>query len=231
MESPKQEKTPSETPGNEAGMEEPKAENGLLREQLKERDERIEYLEKELDYLKKERHIDPLTGASDRTVLEKEVEQSLKMIRGEIKELREGIKPLAEISLIAIDIDMFKNINDMFGHSAGDEVLKKIVALLMDSVREGDVVARLSGGADELMISLRGANEQFAVGKAEKMQKQIEQMTFDAYPELKVTASFGVVSSKSSTDAKTLEKMADDTLFSAKRAGRNQVVVYKKDEK
>lgn len=217
MESPKQEQIPeTETLENETEIEKLKAENALLKE-------RIEYLEKELD-------IDSLTGTSNRRAFDKEIEQSLKLIRGEVKEHRTGIEQTAEISLVAVDIDNFKNVNDTFGHGAGDEVLQKVSAVLMESVRDGDMVARMSGGADELMVLLRGANIESAIRKAEEFRAKIESLTFDANAELKVTVSLGVCSSTESTDSENLKKMVDNALYTAKESGRNQVKEYTEEK-
>jgi len=189
----------------------------------------IEELKEELEYLKQQIGIDPLTGAHTAPVFERELEQSLRIIRGEVESKRAGEKT-PKVQLISIDIDKFKDVNDTFGHQAGDEVLKKVVGILRSSVRSGDIVARLGGGADELFVLLQNANEEVALRKAEEFRAKIENLTFDADANLKVTASFGVVSSESSTDATLLKKFADDALYNAKKAGRNQVMVYKEGE-
>lgn len=221
MESP--ERVQIQTPISESRgvVEDLQAENTLLREQLKERDEQIEYLKKELG-------IDPLTGTSNRRIFDEELDHSLKLIRGEVKEHRAGVEQLSEVSLIMLDIDFFKEINDTFGHPVGDEVLRKVSALLMNSVRDTDIVARVGG--EEFVIFLLGAGISFAASHAEELRTKIEQMIFDDNQELKVTTSFGVVSSKSSDDAETLYKYADSTMYKAKQGGRNRVEVYKGNE-
>lgn len=174
-----------------------------------------------------EKGIDPLTGAKNRKTFEHELERSLERIRGEISEQRAGGEVLKEVSLIFMDIDYFKNINDTYGHPIGDEVLRKVSALLIDSVRGTDIVARVGG--EEFVVLLRGANESDAAREAEKLRAKIEQLTFDAHPDLTVTASFGVISSKISQDAKDLYAGADQALYAAKHAGRNQVSVSGKE--
>ena len=182
-------------------------------------------LEWHIEYLEEQHGIDSLTGAKNRKTFERELDQALKMVRGEINEKRKGAEPLKEISIISIDIDNFKMVNDTLGHPAGDEVLRSIAKLLTASVRETDTVARFGG--EELMILMQEAGEGDATHEAEKLREKIEQMTFRDYPELKVTASLGVISSKSSTDSKILCEMVDKALYAAKRAGRNRVEVYK----
>ena len=204
-------------------MEEfPKQKRELSKEEAQ--DAQIGLLEGELEERDAQHGVDHLTGLKTLKVFERELDQSLKMIRGEIKEHRAGADPLKEISLISIDIDHFKQINDTLGHPAGNEVLKKISTLLMESVRETDIVARVGG--EELMVLLHSADQVFATQKAEELRMEVEQLAFDAYPELKVTASFGVISSSDSTDAKTLFEHADKALYAAKRGGRNRVEAY-----
>ena len=187
-------------------------------------DAQIGLLEWELEERDRQQGIDHLTGASTRKFFEQELDQSLKLIRGEIQEKREGVEPLKEVSLISIDIDHFKRVNDTLGHPAGDEVLRRVSALLMESVRESDIVARVGG--EELMVLMRGANAAAAAHLAEKLRVKIAELVFDEHPELKVTASFGVVSSDDSTDANTLYEHADKALYAAKRGGRDRVEVY-----
>ncbi|MBU6388840.1 GGDEF domain-containing protein [Patescibacteria group bacterium] len=187
-------------------------------------DAQIGLLEWELEERDKQQGIDHLTGASTRKVFEREFEQALKMIRGEVEEKREGIEPLKEVSLISIDIDHFKQVNDTLGHPAGDEVLRRVAGLLLESVRETDTVARVGG--EELMVLLPGADVSVAARHAEELRTKIAALTFSNYPELEVTASFGVISSQDSTDEKTLYNHVDKALYAAKRGGRNRVEVY-----
>ena len=132
-------------------------------------------------------------------------------------------EPLKEVSLIFVDLDHFKQINDTYGHPVGDEVLQRVSALLIDSVRDTDIVARVGG--EEFVVLLRGAGESIAMRDAEIFREKVAQMTFDKHPNLTITASFGVISSKDAQEAKTLYKGADEALYAAK-VGRNQVVAY-----
>jgi|SRR3989344_3560330 len=191
--------------------------------------DRNKYLLEYIARQNEEHTYDDLTRLKNRKFFERELDQALKMVRGEINEKRKGVEPLKEISIISIDIDNFKMVNDTLGHPAGDEVLRSIAKLLTASVRETDTVARLGG--EELMILMREAGEGDATHEAEKLRKKIEQMTFRDYSELKITASFGVISSKSSTDSKILCEMVDKALYAAKCAGRNRVETYKEDKK
>ena len=187
-------------------------ENVLLRE-------RIEHLEKESG-------IDALTGAKNRRVFDSDLEETLKLVRGEIEEHRAGVEPLKAVSLIFADLDHFKQINDTYGHPAGDEVLRTVSSLMTESVRghERDVVARVGG--EELVILMAGANEEIAMRKAKKIRAAVEELSFEKYPELRVTASFGVASSASASGRDALYANADQALYRAKEEGRNRVVAY-----
>jgi len=155
---------------------------------------------------------DPLTGAASLSEFTTQLEQSLKMVRRWVP-----------ASLVYIDIDHFKRVNDTFGHSGGDVVLKKVCAFLMRSVRESDVVARIGG--EEFAILLSGSDG-FGPTKAEELRAGVAELAFDEYPGLRVTASFGVVSLIDLPDAATARKRADSVLYEAKNSGRNQVKVY-----
>ena len=200
------------------------AEESALTEEVKKLTAENELLKEQIERLEDHVGIDGLTGTSTRRIFEHELDTLLKIIRGEIQENREGQKVIREISLIFVDLDHFKRVNDTYGHSVGDVVLKQVAALLMSSVRETDTVARVGG--EEFVVLLRGAGEEFAARDAEKFRTRIEQFSFPDIPALKVTASFGVCSSKNSTEAKALYECADKALYKAKRGGRNRVVVY-----
>lgn len=206
------------------GVKIPTKDEGLqeLAEENKIQDAHIGLLEWEMEERKKQHDTEHLTRLKTREAFDNE----LKLICGELKEKRRGIEPPKKVSLILIDLDHFKKVNDTLGHSAGDEVLKKVSALLIESVRPTDTVARFGG--EELIILMRDAPVQVAERHAEEIRAKIEQLTFDAYPELKVTASFGVCSVDVSPaiNSKTLMKQADDALYSAKNGGRNRVEVY-----
>ena len=182
------------------------------------------FLELELEERDKKSGIDHLTGVAAREILEAKLEDALKIVRGDVEVKRGSDKPLKELSLIYVDIDHFKNVNDTFGHPVGDKVLRGVAAVLMESVRISDIVARFGG--EEFMVLMPSADEKSAARHAEKLRTKIERLTFPAHPELKVTASFGVVSSNSSAKAEELYGYADKALYVAKRGGRNRVETY-----
>lgn len=209
------------------GIETPEGEQEALRQRAERLENENALLKERIKHLENQLGIDQLTGTSNRSVFESELERSLKIIRGETKEHRAASEQLREVSLIFADLDHFKQINDTYGHPAGDEVLRKVSALLMNSVRETDIVARVGG--EEFVILMHGADESVAARDAEDFRVKISDMRFEKYPRLHLTASFGVISSKSSQSAKDLYEKADQALYEAKRAGRNQVVIAGKE--
>ncbi|MBP8016823.1 GGDEF domain-containing protein, partial [Candidatus Gracilibacteria bacterium] len=167
-----------------------------------------------------------------------------------LKEVTRSIRYNNNLSLLMIDLDYFKKINDNYGHLIGDRVLKKIAELSKMSVRDDiDAVARYGG--EEFVIILPETRLEDATKVAEKIRKKIEEIKFDFEPTLKQTVSIGVTSlyesslfSMSTKKIKKLElkkgsenlkkfyeeafyllvKDADKKLYKAKGEGRNRVV-------
>lgn len=135
-------------------------------------------------------------------------------------------KPL---SLVLLDVDMFKSYNDTFGHQAGDEVLKEVARVLQHEARLSDVVARYGGEEFVIILPETGADE--AIQVAERMRAALEANTWRERP---VTASFGVSTFlNGNLSVEAMVKSADEALYVAKENGRNRVVhtnkVSKKD--
>lgn len=140
----------------------------------------------------------------------------------------ESEKDNNHIALIFMDVDYFKNYNDMYGHQAGDQVLKTIGALLKSSVRNGDIVTRYGG--DEFAILLPGALEEEGVKIAESIRSKIESTHFDGeenLPKGKITTSMGIsVYPDKAKNEIELIKYADDALYRAKFFNKNRVEIY-----
>jgi len=127
----------------------------------------------------------------------------------------------AELSMIIMDLDHFKTINDTLGHAAGDEALKKVGAVLKKMIRKSDVCARIGG--EEFGILFQVTSQQDAAQLAEKLRQEIERtkITYND-EEFSLTGSFGV--SVCATSLEKLFKGADQALYQAKDSGRNCVV-------
>lgn len=128
--------------------------------------------------------------------------------------------PGLDISLLLIDIDFFKKVNDKFGHESGDKVLIWLAGILKSNVRETDSVIRWGG--EEFLIVMPGCSEDNAARIAEKIREKVESSDNGV---CSATISIGV-SSYTGGDSHTDIKNADAALYTAKNSGRNKVVVY-----
>ena len=134
-------------------------------------------------------------------------------------QVKESVRYGVEFSLIYLDIDYFKQINDRFGHLTGDEVLKRFSTLISQRLRETDIFARIGG--EEFAVILPHSDGVCAMDIAEVLRETIATQTF---PEVEhVTASFGVVQFQMSDSSSSLMRKADKALYNAKSSGRNCV--------
>jgi diguanylate cyclase (GGDEF)-like protein len=142
-------------------------------------------------------------------------------------ELARGQRFNRPVSLLMLDIDHFKRVNDAHGHQAGDAVLKKLSELLCRAVRTIDSVCRYGG--EEITVILPETDLDAAADMAERLRAAVEALPFDANAgaPLHITASFGVASWPLHADnSQTLVAAADAAMYTAKRTGRNRVVRY-----
>lgn len=131
------------------------------------------------------------------------------------------------LSLLFLDIDYFKKINDTYGHSSGDIILKDLAAILKDTSRGFDIVSR--NGGEEFSVLLVDCSATNAVSIAERIRKNVENNKFYISKEVSIciTISIGVSTYPSTTnDIDMLVENADLALYQAKRTGRNKVVLY-----
>lgn len=157
---------------------------------------------------------DELTGLANRRLFNLLVKEEL------VLQQRHGRPP----SLILLDIDHFKEVNDVYGHLAGDDVLKSLAAILRGSVRSSDLVCRWGG--EEFAILLRQSSVQKAAEVAENLRRTVAEATFKAHDiPISITISLGV-SEFDHTRPDALDEAyqrADHALYRAKNSGRNQV--------
>lgn len=155
--------------------------------------------------------IDPATGLLNRPNWEHAVVRELARMQ------RHGV-PAA---LLMIDIDHFKDINDRYGHPAGDEVIRLMARAILTCVREGDVACRYGG--DEFGILLTDANGRTALATAERLRTRIAAATVSTEPAMRCSVSVGIGSaSRDLADARSWIERADAALYRAKTAGRNR---------
>lgn len=126
------------------------------------------------------------------------------------------------ISLMVIDIDLFKKVNDKFGHGVGDLVLKSIGKVLNENCRTEDFVARFGG--EEFVMLLSHCDLDFAVTKAENLRLAVEK---SKPHDLMVTISIGVAALSKGDNFETLFDKADKAVYEAKELGRNKVVTHR----
>ncbi|MBI3592595.1 MAG: GGDEF domain-containing response regulator [Nitrospirae bacterium] len=130
-----------------------------------------------------------------------------------------------DMSVMILDIDDFKQVNDAYGHHAGDEVLKQFAAILEGERRKSDVVGRYGG--EEFVIVMPHTGRQEAAVLAERLRKTLETYKFSILPHLyALTVSIGISSiTEDLQDVDDLLKIADKALYAAKTQGKNRVVV------
>jgi diguanylate cyclase (GGDEF)-like protein len=122
-------------------------------------------------------------------------------------------------SLIMLDIDFFKNINDNYGHDVGDKILKELSGIIAQCIRKSDLFARVGG--EEFAIVVPETDLEAAMQLAEKIRLKVEESIFTK--DLKVTISLGLSPYLDKDDNNTIYKRADNALYKAKGNGRNRV--------
>lgn len=158
---------------------------------------------------------DPLSGVLNRRGFEQQYR----------RELARATRSNGRLSLIAIDLDHFKNVNDTHGHLFGDHVIAETGALLRATARAGDTIARTGG--EEFMLLAPDTDAGGAIHLANRLVEAFRNKNFsDGKLSARVTASAGVVSAVVSTEsvAEELRALADEALYEAKRTGRDRVV-------
>jgi diguanylate cyclase (GGDEF)-like protein len=138
-----------------------------------------------------------------------------------VERVEEARRESQDLSLVMMDIDHFKKINDSCGHPVGDEVLVEVACLVVERLAHKGRAYRYGGEEISLLVPTYSAEE--AVGLAERIRKDLEGRTLSSR-DLHVTASFGVASlPDQAPDAKALLERADASLYRAKQGGRNRV--------
>ncbi|WP_281951974.1 GGDEF domain-containing protein [Nitrosophilus kaiyonis] len=157
--------------------------------------------------------LDALTGALNKRAFNE-------IIGYKIMESKHFKTPL---TMIIFDIDLFKKINDTYGHPVGDKVLSEFASVIRRNIRKSEIFVRWGG--EEFIILLQNTTLYNGTMVAEKLRKAIENHIF---PEVKkVTASFGVTPLKDDDTIESFIKRADEALYYAKENGRNRVEVKK----
>lgn len=168
----------------------------------------LKFLEKQQTFLSEMVITDPLTGCYNRRYFDESIKLSHVLRNRDV-----------DASLIMMDIDYFKKINDEFGHSSGDKVLNLFVKLVAQRIRETDVLFRLGG--DEFSILLSGEKIETAEKLAEELRQLFEKTTF--IDSKVMTCSMGVAVLNKDESIDSWIRRADNALYLAKKNGRNRV--------
>jgi diguanylate cyclase (GGDEF)-like protein/PAS domain S-box-containing protein len=177
------------------------------------------------DRMRAEEHIeylayhDELTGIPNRAHFQRAFEHAIATSQ------RQGLNS----ALMVVDLDRFKNINDIIGHEAGDQLLKQVAARLRTCLRDGDVLARLGG--DEFVILMQDASSIDAVSAvANKILEATSRPLFINEQEFLITASIGISTSPhDGTDLQTLLRNSDVAMYRAKESGKNGFQYFSPD--
>lgn len=155
-------------------------------------------------------HTDALTGLCNRRAYDQHLAREWRRVQ------RNG----APLSVLMIDADLFKRVNDRHGHAAGDQVLQRLAHLIQGIARDIDVAARIGG--EEFAVLLADTRASSAAAVAERIRQQLAQV--DGLPAEGVTVSIGVATLDAEESAASLQHRADQALYMAKSQGRNRVV-------
>jgi diguanylate cyclase (GGDEF)-like protein len=165
-------------------------------------------------------HTDVMTGAKNRRHFEKRLQR-------DFSQHQEGHE---SVSLVMLDIDHFKRVNDTWGHDVGDEVIRQVASTVQEHLRWEDEFARIGG--EEFCILLADTEKQSATQIAERLRSSVEEMSIDLDDDtcVQVTISLGVTEMRvDDPSVHEALKRADQALYRAKQQGRNQVQVQCKE--
>ncbi len=155
-------------------------------------------------------YIDSLTQVYNRSYLE--------FLKTKLKRIK------SPVSILMIDLDDFKKLNDKYGHLIGDKVLKKVAQTLRKNIKTSDEVIRY-GGEEFLIIAYR-CNLEEGKNLGERLRKKIERIRFKGIPGLKTTISIGVTNYEPKLELLENIKKADKAMYQAKKAGKNRTEIF-----
>jgi diguanylate cyclase (GGDEF)-like protein len=172
----------------------------------------LEVQEQKAENLEKIAYMDPLTNALNRRRYEE-------IFREKIFEAHKSTTPL---SIMMLDLDRFKAVNDTFGHEIGDHVLKKFSDLIHHTIRANDTFARIGG--EEFSLLLTGSSRDDTLKLAERIRRGVEEMDLSFLSKnLTLTVSIGIAFYQEGATMESMMREADKKLYQAKNEGRNRV--------
>ena len=156
---------------------------------------------------------DPLTGAQNRAAMNQALTREVELAK------RQG----TDLSIIMIDADHFKKINDTYGHAHGDEVLKGISTVIKDTIRQSDVLYRYGG--EEFLVLLGQTTTEGAKLLADRIRENIANVDTINGHKSDVTVSLGLTTLTEKDSCQSFFDRADKALYQAKNTGRNKTVI------
>lgn len=154
---------------------------------------------------------DSLTGIYNRGIFTQNLE----------KEIQRSTRHNLDMSFVVFDLDKFKNINDIYKHTTGDEVLVRVCSKIKETIRSIDMIGRLGG--EEFGVLLPETSCDSAEKTCERMRKAVETINIPEFPDLNVTISIGVTSLRKNEKFDSVYERADGAMLEAKALGRNRV--------
>jgi len=169
-----------------------------------------------LDFIKNLRDnavLDPLTGVYNK----KEILNFLeKLLANYIRYKKDPF------SVMMLDIDFFKKINDTYGHLAGDFILKEFVKIIQKIIRHSDILGRFGG--EEFIVLLPNTKVSGALRLAQRIKEEVEKNSFKfGNKDIKITTSIGITSASLNDSVESLLERVDEALYDAKKKGRNRI--------
>lgn len=188
------------------------------------RKETIQSLKAEIKKLKKLAYYDELTGLMNRRGFKESAEKFLRQISREREGRRKKVT-LNFFSVALIDLDHFKKINDTYGHDAGDVALKHISKIILERVRDIDIVGRWGG--EEIVVGLVGAEENDAEFVINSIRERLAKTPMIFHRQkINFTLSAGISYFMEDASLNEIIDRADKALYKAKHSGRNKVIKY-----
>jgi len=172
----------------------------------------FEGINKLVENLEKHAIYDPLTQCFNKKEIEILLEKSLK----------EALRYNKPLSIMMLDIDFFKKVNDTYGHLAGDIILKEVANIIKSTIRNSDICGRFGG--EEFIVVLPNTKLSGAMRLAERIRENIEKNKFVfKNKKIPITISIGITSASKNDSLFSLIERADEALYEAKSKGRNKV--------
>jgi diguanylate cyclase len=191
----------------------------VLQKHLAEMKNKISTVNEQSRMLEQELLTDPLTGAYNRRAYDRNIEH----------EMSRYLRYKRPFSMLLLDVDHFKKINDTYGHTIGDKCLKEIIKRIKPALRETDFLARYGG--EEFIVILPETDGEIAKEAAERMRSIVEKIEFlHKKEQVKITISIGVTQVMPSDEThEAIFHRTDQAMYKAKNSGRNRVVLHTKE--